>query len=240
MRQVLKCAFAYELGLTVLRWPSVADRRFLTRLEIDSKSAVGDNWYEVFFPFSFPFILSFFLCEDVCVWEYVFCCMCFWCFCLLGYWCVCVWCCCLVCVCACVHACVLQVLGGICCCCCCCCCCCVLLLLLYCCCFYPFLLISTFLPYGIFKSVVNFSTNSPVSRTVHVACPGGESGRCTVHHGEGAHPDWAVCVFCDDPASQSERLPSVFQWWVLTGRQKPQTVFPTGCHLIWNFCVCLP
>ena len=45
----------------------MADRRFLTRLEIDSKSAVGDNGYEVFFPFSFPFILSFFLCEDVCV-----------------------------------------------------------------------------------------------------------------------------------------------------------------------------
>ena len=119
---------------------------------------------------------------------------------------VCVWCCCLVCVCVRACVCFAGFRGNL-----------LLLLLLLCsssyyyCCFYPFLLISTFLPYGIFKSVVNFSTNSPVSRTVHVACPGGEADRCTVHHGEGAHPDWAVCVFCDDPASQSEYLPSVFQ-----------------------------
>ena len=86
-----------------------------------------------------------------------------------------------------------------------------LLLFFYCCCFYPFLSISTLFAYGILKSVVNLITNSPVSRTVQVACPGGEAGRCMVRHGEGAHPDWAVCVFCDDPASQFEHLPSVVQ-----------------------------
>ena len=139
------------------------------------------------------------VCVCVCFVGCVFCC-----FFLLGCWCVFCFCCL---VCACMPLCV------------CVCGCCfagfrgnlLLLLFFYCCCFYPFLSISTLFAYGILKSVVNLITNSPVSRTVQVACPGGEAGRCMVRHGEGAHPDWAVCVFCDDPASQFEHLPSVVQ-----------------------------